>query len=353
MIEIFYDKSYLNIKKKKNRNLKKFKKNITLAELEDRRCKEKLLFHHLLVGFGFKKFPPRRYVSKQKIIISTIIIVDQSPDVNTATIQMFSRLSGVLSGCPPSPRAPPFHFPLFRFQWAPTWGVLSCCTWPAPEMNVSRVYTRYFSLHLTGRLLASLGGENNRRKRSNNKKRIKLAEQKPTLEIEPANYPLARSYSALAPRTSSRLLLLFLSVSLPPSRIVTESGARIFWDSKVIWLVGLTSWKPMSPTWLSWAWIFPSSAENYENSNGRKGWRFVLWKIRSRSWPCSTVKVVPFHLFCHGLTMKRGKFLRRNKLLYIFYSCPLLVQDLMMERIFARERNYVLCISVSQEYIQG
>lgn len=26
MIEIFYNKSYLNIKKKKNRNLKKFKK---------------------------------------------------------------------------------------------------------------------------------------------------------------------------------------------------------------------------------------------------------------------------------------------------------------------------------------
>lgn len=295
------------LKKKKRERItiqKNLKKNITLAELEDRRCKEKLLFHHLLVGFSFKKFPPRGYVSKRKIIISTIIIVDQSPDVNTATIQMFSRLSGVLSGCPPSPRAPPFHFPLFRFQWAPTWGVLSCCTWPAPEMNVSRVYTRYFSLHLTGRLLASLGGENNRRKRSNNKKRIKLAEQKPT-EIEPANYPLARSYSPLL----HQLLLLVYSHRFSPSyflllrRMVTESGARIFWYSKVIWLVGLTSWKPMSPTWLSWAWIFPSSAEN---RNGRKGWRFVLWKIRSRSWPCSTVKVVAISFILSRFDGEKG-----------------------------------------------
>lgn len=130
---MFHDKSCLNIKKKKKRiaiqNSLKKKKHYTIAELEDRRCKEKLLFHHLLVGFGFKKFPSRGYISKRKITISTIIIVDQSPDVNTATIQMFSRLSGVLSGCPPSPRSPPFHFPLFRFQWAPTWGVLSCCTW--------------------------------------------------------------------------------------------------------------------------------------------------------------------------------------------------------------------------------
>ena len=54
----------------------------------------------------------------QEITISTVIIVGRaSPGVNAATIQMFSRLSGVLSGCPPSPSCIlRRHFPLFRFR---------------------------------------------------------------------------------------------------------------------------------------------------------------------------------------------------------------------------------------------
>ena len=111
---------------------------------------------------------------------------------------MFSRLSGVLSGCPPSIPYPSPPFLTVQISWSRPGGGAKLL-YLTGSWNERFACARYFSLHLTGRLLASLGGEIIDRERKD------LASKSQT-EIEPTNYPLV----AKASRSS---FLLFVCCS--------------------------------------------------------------------------------------------------------------------------------------------